>query len=194
MILKRCIKAFNEMTQAMTKRLFIACILMSPLTISARKYYPRETGDPILDAFSTKIELILICGFIIFLLFAIIVDVIMLIKTYINKKYSKPYNLDKGGYTFVSRVDSKSFKESGEQPKSTYKSISKAIQDSIYIKDGKYFYDWGGKFLPIEENPYYGDTSIGEWGEYKYRYKVTYETTKYCQQGMAYHYFNFPTK
>ena len=69
--------------------------------------------------------------------------------------------------------------------------ISKATRDSIYTKDGTCYYDWCGKFLPIEENPYYGDTAIGEWGTYRYRYKVVYDNKKYCQQGWCYHYFNF---
>lgn len=98
---------------------------------------------------------------------------------------------DKGDYIFVGYVDSKSFKEYGECPKATFTSISKATTDPIYTKDGTYYYDWCGKFLPIEENPYYGDAAIGEWGTCRYRYKVVSHSKKYCQQGWCYHYFNF---
>lgn len=108
-----------------------------------------------------------------------------------DRKCHKPYKLDKGDYIFVGYVDSKSFKEYGECPKSSFIGISKATRDSIYTKDGTCYYDWCGKFLPIEENPYYGDTAIGEWGTYRYRYKVVYDNKKYCQQGWCYHYFNF---
>jgi hypothetical protein len=187
------IKIFILMYQSIAKILF-GWVLMSPLTVSARRYYPRDSGDPILDAYSVKIELLIICGYIILLLFALIADGIIQIKKKINKKRSTSYNLDKGEYLFVCYVDSKSFRESGEQPKSTYKSIGKVTQDYIYIKNGTYFYDWCGKFLPVEENPFFGDTTIGEWGKYKYRYKVIYKNTKYCPQGWCYHYFNLPVK
>ena len=146
------------------------------------------------NAFNVKTGLILFCGFILLLILALIVDGIKMIQSKINKKHPKPYNLDKGEYAFLSYVDSRCFKESGEQPRSTYRSIGKCTKDSIYVKDGKYFYDWCGKFLPIEESPYFGDDTIGEWGKYKYRYKVVYENTKYCPQGWCYFYFNFPIK
>lgn len=70
-----------------------------------------------------------------------------------------------------------------ECPKAAFASISKATTDSIYTKDGTFYYDWCGKFLSIEENPYYGDAVIGEWGTY--RYKVVYDNKKLLSTRMV---------
>lgn len=167
---------------------------MQPFAISARNIRPIDLQESDLDAGSVKIWLLFLCGFIILCFIAIIAECVLAIRNKINKKHPKPYSLDKGEYIFVCYAKSKSFKEPGEQPKSTYKSIDKATFDYIYVKDGKYYYDWCGKFLSVEESPFFGDATIGEWGTYKYRYKVVYENTKYCPQGWCYHYFNIPTK
>lgn len=173
------------------KKFVLVLAVMLPLAISARNIRPIDLQESEFDILDSWFLLIIICGFIILCVIAIIADVIIKIW---NKKHPKPYSLDKGEYVFVSYVEPKFFKESGEQPKSTYKSIGCATQTRIYVKDGKYYDDWVGKFLPVEENPYFGDTTIGELGTYKYRYKVVYETKKYCPQGWCYFYFNFPTK
>lgn len=173
------------------KKLILVLGLMHPLTINARNIRPIDLQESEFDILDSWFLLIIICGFIILCVIAIIADVIIKIW---NKKHPKPYSLDKGEYVFVSYVEPMCFKESGERPKATYKRIDCATRAAIYVKDGKYYYDWVGKFLPVEENPYYGDTTIGEWGTYKYRYKVVYETKKYCPQGWCYFYFNFPTK
>lgn len=132
---------------------------------------------------------------IIALFIALVVGVFAFIFVSISKKThstkrTQSYSLNKGDYIFVGRVDSKTFRESGA-PKSTYKSIGKATSDYIYKKDGIYYFDMRGQFLQVEDNPHYGDLSVGEWGTYKYRYKIIYNTTKYCPQGWGYYYFNF---
>ncbi len=173
------------------KNLFLILALILPIKISARNIRPMDLQESDLDVGSFKIWLLFICGFVILCVIALIADGIRIV---LNKWFPRPYSLDKGEYVFVSYVDQKCFKESGEQPKSTYKSIDSATMAAIYVKDGEYYYDWVGKFLPVEENPYFGDTTIGEWGTYKYRYKVVFATKKYCPQGWSYFYFNFPTK
>ena len=87
-----------------------------------------------LDVGSFKIWLLFICGFVILCVIALIADGIRIV---LNKWFPRPYSLDKGEYVFVSYVDQKCFKESGEQPKSTYKSIDSATMAAIYVKQKK---------------------------------------------------------
>ena len=176
------------------KKILVVLGLMLPLSLSALNIRPEDLEDSEFDFLNIWYLIFIICGFIILCVIALCVDGYRKLQNTYNKRHPKPYNLDKGEYSFFCYADSKSFKELGEQPKSTYKSIGNATRDYIYYKDGKYYFDRGGKFLPVEENPYFGDASLGEWGTYKYRCKVLYENTKYCSQGWCYYYFNIPIK
>lgn len=170
------------------RKIILVLALIQPLAIYAKRISPINPAEYELGIFDVWYWTIVICGFIILLVIALIVDGFSLLQRKLNPK---PYSLDKGEYVFFCYANSKCFKEAGEQPKATYKGISKAILDSIYLKDGKYYYYWRGRFLLVEESPYFGDITLGEWGKYKYRYKVVYESTKFCQQGWCYFYFNF---
>ena len=173
------------------KKLFLVLAAMLPLAISARNIRPIDLQESEFDILDSWFLLIIICGFIILCVIAIIADVIIKIW---NKKHPKPYSLDKGEYVFVSYVEQQCFMEQEEQPKATYKSISCATMAAIYVKDGRYYCHLVDKFLPVEENPYFGDATKGEWGTYKYRYNTVFATKKYCPQGCKYYYINFPTK
>ena len=173
------------------KKYLLASALLLPISTFALNIRPEDLEESDLDGFSFGIWLIIV-GTIVIL--GIIAGVIMTIHDIWRKKHPVPYSLDKGEYIFWGYASSKCFKESGEKPKANYKSIGKCTIDYIYIKDGTYYYDWFGKFLEIEKNPFYGDFSIGEWGTYTHRYKVIYDNTNYCPQGWCYFYFNLPQK
>ena len=173
------------------KKFFLVLAFVLPLAITARNIRPIDLQESEFDILDSWFLLIIICGFIILCVIAIIADVIIKIW---NKKHPKPYSLDKGEYVFVSYVEQQCFMEQEEQPKATYKSISCATMAAIYVKDGRYYCHLVDKFLPVEENPYFGDATKGEWGTYKYRYNTVFATKKYCPQGCKYYYINFPTK
>jgi hypothetical protein len=101
------------------------------------------------------------------------------------------------GANLVCYATSRSFKESGKCDSliASYIYVKNGKYFSkIYVKRRKYFSKTEGKFLPVEESPFWGDTSLGELGEYRYRYKNTYVNTKYCPQGWNFFYFNLPSK
>ncbi len=173
------------------KKYILVLALTFPLATFALNIRPEDLEESELDGFSFGIWLVIVCTI---LVLGIIAGVVMTIQDFWRKKHPGPFSLDKGEYIFWGYASSRCFKESGEEPKANYKGIGNVTSDYIYIKDGKYYYDWCGKFLEVEENPFYGDSSIGEWGTYSHRYKVEYVNTNFCPQGWCYFYFNLPPK